>query len=280
MDKLVSTEWLAARLGADDLVVLDATMHLPDSGRDARAEFEAGHIAGARFLELESFVDPHSTVPKAVPTAKQFAARMSELGVSSGSRIVLYDDSAIKSSARAWFILERYGEEDVAVLDGGLGKWREEGRKLSQRIVEHAPRPRSDPGIHRDVRGKDAVLKNVSNAQWQIVDARDAARYAGEEGSGSAGHIPSAKNLHFARLFNENGTYKSPDAIRREFESAGVDLEQSVITTCNSGVTATVLLFALELLGQNDAALYDGSWLEWGSDPATPKESGAYPDNG
>lgn len=275
MNKLVSTEWLAARLDAEDLVILDATMHLPDSPRDARKEYEAGHIPGARFLDLASFTDTASDVPKAIPTAAQFAERMSKLGIAPGSRIVIYDDSDIRTAARAWFILSRYGEGKVAILDGGLAKWRMEGRRLSDRMVEHAPRDRNTPEPVRVVRGKEEVSANLDTAEWQIVDARDAARFEGRAGSGSEGHIPGARNVHFARMLREDGTYRSPDAIRTEFEDAGIDLDRPIVTSCNSGMTASVLLFGLALIEKHDAALYDGSWMEWGADPATPKESGA-----
>lgn len=274
MDKLVSTEWLAARLGSDDIVVLDATMHLPDSGRDARAEFAAAHIPGARFLDLASFVDATSDVPKAVPTGEQFSERMGQLGIAPGSRIIIYDDSTIRSSARAWFILTRYGENKVAILDGGLGKWRMEGRQLSDRIVEHAPRHRTEAEPVRTVRSKDEMADNIDHGEWQVVDARDAARFEGRAGSGSVGHIPGSRNLHFTRLFRDDGTYRSPEAIRSEFEEAGIDTDKPIVTSCNSGMTASVLLFGLALIGKLDAALYDGSWLEWGADPDTPKESG------
>ena len=274
MDKLVSTEWLAARLGSDDIVVLDATMHLPASGRDAKAEFQSSHIPGARFLDLANFVNTASDVPKAMPTGAQFADRMGELGIGPGSRIVLYDDSAIRSSARAWFILSHYGEDDVAILDGGLGKWRLEGRQLSDRIVEHAPRHRAEAEPVRSVRSKDEMAENLDRHEWQVVDARDAARFEGRADSGSEGHIPGARNLHFVRLFREDGTYRSPEAIRSEFVEAGVDTDKPIVTSCNSGMTASVLLFGLALIGKFDAALYDGSWEEWGADSTTPKESG------
>lgn len=275
MDKLVSTDWLAARLGADDLTILDASMHLPDSGRDARAEYEAGHIPGARFLDLATFIDTESDVPKALPTAEQFAARMSELGIAPRSRIVIYDDSAIRSAARAWFVLSHFGQDKVAILDGGLAKWRDEGREIESGVIEHAPREWGMPQSHREVRSKADMLANLGSGAEQVIDARDAARFAGEEGSGSAGHIPGARNLHFARLLEADGTYKSPDAIRAEFVAAGVDPASPIVTSCNSGVTAAVLLFGLEMIGQEGGALYDGSWMEWGSDPDSPKESGS-----
>lgn len=275
MEKLVSTEWLAARLDAKDLVILDATMHLPDSPRNARREFETGHIPGARFLDLASFIDTASDVTKAMPTADQFAERMGQLGIASGSRIVLYDDSDVASAARAWFILSRYGEKNVAILDGGIGKWRMEGRGLSDHVVGHAPRDRAAHDSVRTVRSKKEVAANVEKKEWQVVDARDAARFEGRVGSGSEGHIPGARNLHFKRLLREDGTYRSPDAIRSEFEDSGVELDRPIVASCNSGMTASVLLFGLALIEKYDADLYDGSWLEWGADPDSPKESGA-----
>ncbi len=274
MDSLVSTGWLADELGAADLVVLDATMHLPETGCDAAAEFAQGHIPGAAFLDLASFIDPESDVPKALPTAAQFAARAGRLGVGTRCRVVLYDDSAVKSAARAWFIFRLYGHEAVAILDGGLAKWRAENRPLrvgsSDPEAGDAPLPKAV----RAVRSKADMLENCISGIEQVVDARDAARFAGEEGSGSEGHIPGARNLPFPRLFAPDGTYRPPEELAAEFEAAGVDLARPVTTACNSGVTAAVLLFALHLAGKDDTALYDGSWLEWGSDPATPKERG------
>ena len=276
MDRLVSTDWLAKHRADADLIVLDATMHLPDSGRDARAEYLAAHIPSARFLDLASFIDERPDLPKALPSAEQFAARMGALGIARSSRVVLYDDSAIKSAARAWFIFDHYGMDQVAILDGGLAKWRAEDRATSDGDEPCDPVDFPVPSSRRSVRSKADMLANCATREEQVVDARDAARFAGEPDSGSEGHIPDAANLHFPRLFEEDGTWKDAPALRAEFEEAGVDLNRSVVASCNSGMTACVLLFGLGLAGKDDAALYDGSWMEWGSDPATPKESGTH----
>jgi thiosulfate/3-mercaptopyruvate sulfurtransferase len=275
MDSLVSTRWLADQLGADDLVVLDATMHLPDNPRDAAAEYTAAHLPGARWLDLTSFVDTGSPVPKAVPTAEQFADRLGHLGITPDSRVVLYDDSQIRSSARAWFIFRLYGFEKVAILDGGLAKWKAEGRALE---AGQTPAARSEfpvPAPGPSIRSKADMMANCDQGSEQVVDARDAARFAGEAGSGSAGHIPGAANVPFPLLFSEDGTYRAPEQIAALFAEAGVALGRPVVTSCNSGMTAAVLAFGLHLMGKQDVALYDGSWLEWGSDPDTPKQQGA-----
>lgn len=278
MDSLVSTDWLGRHLGDPGLVVLDASSHLPDAKRDARAEFDAGHIAGARFLDPATLVDPESPVPSAVPTAGQFAERMETLGISDGDRLVIYDDSAVKTAARAWFIARIHGVRDVAILDGGLEKWRREGRPLESGEVA-PPRghftPSAGPGT---IRFKSDVLANLGRKSEQVVDARGRARFTGEQPDFrpdiAAGHIPGSRCLPYNLLFAHDGTYASPKDLRRTFAEAGVDLDRPVVTTCGGGVTAAVLLFALHRLGKSDVALYDGSWSEWGADPTTPKETG------
>jgi thiosulfate/3-mercaptopyruvate sulfurtransferase len=279
MDSLVSTQWLAQRLGDADLVVIDASSHLPDAKRDARAEFAAAHLPGARFLDLASLVDPESPVPAAVPTMAQFGERMAALGVNNADRLVIYDDSAVKTSARAWFIARMNGIADVAILDGGLGKWRTEGRPLESG-EPHVQRGHFNPARGAGtVRFKAEMLANIGSRREQVVDARGRARFTGEEGdfrpNVASGHIPGSRNLPYSLLFAHDGTFCSKKDLRRAFENAGIDLDKPVVTTCGGGVTAAVLLFALHLLGKDDVALYDGSWSEWGADPATPKETGA-----
>lgn len=278
MESLVSTGWLASHLGQPDLLILDASSHLPAAGRDARAEFEGGHIPGARFLDLASLTDAGFPVPAALPTAAQLAERLAVLGWRPGMRIVLYDDSAVKSSARAWFALRRAGIES-ALLDGGLPKWRAEDRALERGpsagwAEQAAPLATEDTRV----RTKAQMIANIASGGEQVIDARDADRFTGASADTQhdlpGGHIPGARNLWFRDLYQSDGTFRSEAEMRAAFAGAGVDLARPIITTCGSGVTASVLLFALHRLGVQDASLYDGSWSEWGADPSTPKVIG------
>lgn len=279
MDALVSTEWLQRELGASDLRVVDASWFLPGDGRDARAEYEAGHIPGAVFMDLADLIDSGNPVDNMAPPAEKFASRMQSLGLGDGSRIVLYDDSPIKSAARGWWLLKLFGAHDVALLDGGLAKWKAEGRPLE--MGKHSLRHRHFT-VWRDagaVRTKEQVTANLESEAEQLVDARSAARFTGEERDPrpnmAPGHIPGSRSLPFGQLFNGDGTWKQGDGLEAAFAAAGVDLTRPLIATCGSGMTACVIAFGAHLLGKEDVAVYDGSWTEWGADPATPKATGA-----
>ena len=279
MESLVTTAWLEKELGASDLRVVDATKFMGGSDRNARAEYEAGHIPGAVFMDLAELVDPTDPIENMAPKAEKFASRMQSLGLGDGSRIVLYDDSPLTSATRAWWLLKLFGAHDVALLDGGLSKWKAEGRPLE--MGTHTLRHRHFT-VWRDatvVRTKEQVLANVDSGAEQLLDARPAARFTGEERDprpGMApGHIPGSRSLPHSTLFNADGTWKSADELRAAFAAAGIDLDKPLVTTCGSGMTASALAFAAHLLGKEDVAVYDGSWTEWGADPATPKATGA-----
>ena len=277
MDMLVSTEWLAGELGASDLHVVDATQFLPDAGRDAKAEYGFEHIPGAVFMDLAELRDTSNSLPGMLPPAEKFASRMQSLGIGDGSRIVIYDNSPLHSAARAWWMTKDvFGAHNVAILDGGLAKWKAEGRDVEQ--GKQQVRHRHFTPFHDDsgVRNVDDVKALVGSDDVEIVDARPASRFAGEDPEPRAdiapGHIPGSKNVPHSNLFNEDGTWKRGADLTAAFEEASVDLEKPMVTTCGGGLTAAVLLFGAKLSGKTDVALYDGSWGRVGQ-PARHRKS-------
>ncbi|HEX8449861.1 MAG TPA: 3-mercaptopyruvate sulfurtransferase [Allosphingosinicella sp.] len=278
MDSLVTTQWLESELGAADLKVIDSTLFLPGEPRDARSEYEAGHIPGAVFLDLEDVSDSSSPVPHMVPPEPKFASRMASLGLRDGQRFVVYDNSPLHSAARAWWMLKSFGAHYVAILDGGLQKWKAEGRALESGRPQVRHGHFSPIFDGRAVVDKKAVAGLIGDDRQEIVDARGAGRFTGAEAEPrpgmASGHIPGSRNLPQGILFNPDNSWKRGDDLRSAFDCAGVDLSKPLVATCGSGITACVLIFGAHLLGKGDVRLYDGSWSEWGADPETPKATG------
>lgn len=275
---LVSTEWLAAHLNAPDVKVLDATYRLPGQAGDPLADYEAGHIPEARFFDIDDISDKSSPLPHMLPPAEKFVARVRSMGVGDGHRVVVYDQDGLFSAARVWWMFRVFGHTDVAVLDGGLKKWLAEGRAVED--MPPAPKERhftarKDASLVRDVTQVASALKLGGE---QLVDARAPGRFRGDEPEARpglrSGHMPGAANVHYATLLNADATMKSEAETRAIFEAAGVDLSRPVVTTCGSGVTASILALALERLGHRKWAVYDGSWSEWGAYPDLAIEKG------
>lgn len=275
---LVSTDWLASHMRDPDLRILDASMYMPGSERDAKAEYAQGHIPGARFFDIDEISDSRSYLPHMAPPIEKFMSRMRAMGVGDGHQVVVYDGAGLFSAARVWWLFKLMGQNDIAVLDGGLPKWVAEGREL-----EDMPPIIRDR--HMTVRRQAHLVKDVTQVSaasklrdQEIIDARSPGRFRGEEPEPRpgmrSGHIPGSKNVHYASLLNADQTMKSPEETRAIFEAAGVDLSKPAITTCGSGVTAAILSLAMARMGKDDHSLYDGSWSEWGMFPTVPVATG------
>lgn len=275
---LVSTDWLSRHLGAPDLRILDGSWYLPDARRDPKAEYTAAHIPGARYFDIDDICDSASDLPHMAPPVEKFVSRMRAMGIGDGHRVVIYDGAGMFSAARVWWLFRLMGKRDVAVLDGGLPKWQAEGHPVED--IEPIMRDRHftasrDAGLVKDVTQVAAAAKLGSH---QIIDARSPGRFAGTEPEIRpglrSGHIPGSRNVHYTTLLNPDGTMKDVDALRAVFEAAGVDPDRPAITTCGSGVTASILSLALERIGHRTHSVYDGSWTEWGAYPDLAIETG------
>ncbi|MCI2399453.1 3-mercaptopyruvate sulfurtransferase [Aliiroseovarius subalbicans] len=265
---LVSTEWLGKHLSDPDLRIVDASWYLPAMERDPKAEYDASHIPGARFFDIDEIADLRSDLPHMAPPVEKFMSRMRAMGIGDGHQVVVYDGAGLMSAARVWWLFRLMGKMDVAVLDGGFPKWQAEGRP-----VEDLPPVVRDR--HMTVHRQAHMVKDVTQVaaaaklgNYQILDARSAGRFAGTEPEPReglrGGHIPNSKNVPFTELLTEDGTMKDEATLRSVFDAAGADLSKPVIATCGSGVTAAVICLALEQIGHDRHAIYDGSWSEWG----------------
>jgi thiosulfate/3-mercaptopyruvate sulfurtransferase len=279
MEPLVSTDWLAGELGKPDIVVFDATKYLPNESQDGATEFLKAHIPGARFFDIDVVADQDTDLPHMVPTPGRFARLMAEMGVSNTSRVVFYDQKGVASSARGWWLMGLFGHDQAAVLDGGLPKWKAEGRP-----VEAGPSATPTPGKFRPdfratrLRGIGDMLRDVASGETLILDARAAGRFTAavpEPRAGMrSGHMPGAANVPYTDLLNPDQTLRPPAELRARFAAAGADGSRPVVTSCGSGVTAAILTLGLRRAGLPEGALYDGSWTEWGGRPDTPIEEG------
>lgn len=276
MDTLVTTDWFAAHLDDPSVRIVDGSWHMPQLQRDPRAEFAAAHIPGAVFFDIDAIADHATALPHMLPSAAEFAAAVGGLGIGDGDRVVVYDSRGVVSATRVWWTFRAFGHDLIAVLDGGLPKWRAEGRPVASGVPAPPRRTftaRPRPELVRDL---EAIKNDVERRTEQVVDARSHGRFTATEPEPRAGlrggHIPGSVNLPYDRLYRPDGTLLPTDELRRRFETAGVDLGKPIVTTCGSGITASVLAFALARCGRPDVAVYDGSWTEWGGRSDTPVE--------
>jgi thiosulfate/3-mercaptopyruvate sulfurtransferase len=265
VSNLVSTAWLADHLYTDDLFILDCSWHLPTAKRNAREEFEAAHILGAQFFDIDAVSDTETTLPHMLPTPEKFAREVSKLGVTNSSKVICYDSVGLFSAARVWWMFKVFGHDNVAVLDGGLKKWLVEERPNKSGVALPKGGSFSSSFHHHMVKS----ITQVAGETAQIIDARSPTRFRGEEPEPrpgvKPGHMPGAKNIHYATLLNADGTMKSRAELAQIFASFGIESEKLIITSCGSGITAAILTLALTELSAKHHALYDGSWAEWGA---------------
>ncbi|MFD1326980.1 3-mercaptopyruvate sulfurtransferase [Mycoplana ramosa] len=274
---VVTADWVQKQLGAPEFRIIDASWYLPAQNRNGAAEYAAGHIPGAVFYDQDAIADHSTGLPHSIPSPEEFASAIEKLGISDTDTIVVYDGPGIFTAPRVWWLLRTMGAKNVYVLDGGLDGWKKEGRPLETDLPEPAPghfRPHFNPAA---VTSFDEMHDIVSSGSRQIADARAAGRFTGEEpeprAGMRAGHMPGARSMP-SGIFSVDGRLKDLDALKAAFDSAGIDLDEPVVTTCGSGITAAIITLALHSLGHENNTLYDGSWSEWGGRADTPVVTG------
>lgn len=276
IQSLVSTDWLENNLLDPNIKIVDATWHLPNSERKAEEEYKKNHIPGAIFFDIDEIANLEMPLPHMMPNDEKMASRVRSLGISNSNHVIVYDNSDFSSAARVWFMFKNFGHKNVSILDGGFQKWQQENKPANDQIKKPSPSHFRAQLNKERIRDIDDVKDNINSRHEQLVDARSSGRFKGTapepRPDSKSGHIPGSFNVPFNDLINENKTYKSRSEIKEIFHKNGVDLAKPIITSCGSGVTACVLIFALHLIGHDQSALYDGSWSEWGTRADTPIE--------